>query len=84
MADPEWTTQDDVRAYAEYVANKVAWDFDYARNVTLPEMLTAMRHCTEAVADLAAAFRASEINDMVNHPELAELDVQLKGFYGDD
>lgn len=83
MTEARWSDEDDAHAYAEYVADKIGSVLDYALHISLPEAVAAAGRCAAAFADFAAAWRASEMNEVAAHPDLLELDVQLNGFYGD-
>lgn len=78
-----WSTEDDVQAYAQFVAGRVFTALDRASRTVLPELIRTTGATVTALTDLAAAFRQSEIREVAEHPDLAELDAQLRGFYGD-
>lgn len=81
--EPSWSAEDDVQAYAEFVVDQTVWTRDYLQHIALPEMLRSVGKATAALKDLAEAMRQSEIRAAAGHPDLAELHVQLKGFYGE-
>jgi hypothetical protein len=68
--DQLWASMYRIRAGAHRVA--AARNDMYAK---LIEASSSLRHFTEA-------FIASETHDFAQHPDLAELDAQMDGFYG--
>jgi hypothetical protein len=56
--------------------------FEHHRAAALHEIAASCAMAARGVHRLAAALTASEYQEVVQHPDLAELDVQLEGFYG--
>lgn len=47
------------------------------------DMAASAALATRSMRRLADAMRAGDARDVAGHPDLAELDVQLDGYYGD-
>lgn len=55
---------------------------DAMESGALPRMVEALVALKPAVAEFVAAFDRHVTHELIGHPDLAELDVQLQGFYG--
>lgn len=56
----------------------------YRMDAITQDMLAAMETVGASFQRLADGLRAAEVSDVQNHPDLAELDAQLDGYYGQD
>ncbi|MCG0065017.1 hypothetical protein L0F81_17230 [Streptomyces tricolor] len=54
-----------------------------SESVDPSELGDSIRKATQAMQQLTDTFNAGVAQDVAEHPDLAELNVQMDGFYGD-
>jgi hypothetical protein len=84
MADQAgWTEDDDSAAAVEAAATHYAEHIDYAAHIALPMMAKTARQAGAALDAFTANYDRGVAREVGQHPDLAELDVRLDGYYGD-